>query len=56
LLAVQILLGTGMRVGELCALTLTDFEDDDEASFLKVQRGKGPSFAACRSATGCAGS
>jgi integrase len=43
-LAVQVLLGTGMRVGELCALTLTDFEDDEDVAFLKVQRGKGGKF------------
>jgi integrase len=40
-LAVQILLGTGRRVSELCALTLDDVGDDDDASFLKVRRGKG---------------
>lgn len=43
-LAVQILLGTGMRVSELCALALDDVEDDDDASFLKVRRGKGGKF------------
>ena len=43
-LAVQILLGTGMRASELCALTLEDVEDDDDGSFLKVRRGKGAKF------------
>ncbi len=43
-MAVAILLGTGMRVGELCALSLDDLEDDDEATFLKIRRGKGSKF------------
>jgi integrase len=43
-LAVLILLGTGMRVSELCALTVEDFEDDGDHSFLKVRRGKGAKF------------
>jgi len=43
-LAVQILLGTGMRLGELCALALEDVEDDGEAMFLKIRRGKGAKF------------
>jgi site-specific recombinase XerD len=43
-LAVQILLGTGMRVGELAGLELDDFEDEGEASFLKIKRGKGAKF------------
>jgi integrase len=43
-MAVQVLLGTGMRVSELCALRLEDFEDDDEACFFKIQRGKGAKF------------
>ncbi|HEY9288866.1 MAG TPA: tyrosine-type recombinase/integrase [Candidatus Dormibacteraeota bacterium] len=43
-LAVQILLGTGMRLGELCALELEDVEDDGEAMFLKIRRGKGAKF------------
>ena len=42
-LAVMILLGTGMRVGELAALTVEDFEDDD-AAFLKIRKGKGAKF------------
>jgi integrase len=33
-----------MRVGELCALRQVDFEDDAEAAFLKIQRGKGGKF------------
>ncbi len=43
-LAVQILLGTGMRVSELCGLKLTDIEDEGDAAFLKIQRGKGGKF------------
>jgi integrase len=43
-LAVQILLGTGIRVGELCSLALEDVEDDEEAMFLKIKRGKGAKF------------
>jgi site-specific recombinase XerD len=43
-IAVAILLGTGIRVGELCGLGLDDLEDDGEATFLKIQRGKGAKF------------
>jgi site-specific recombinase XerD len=44
-LAVKILLGTGIRVGELCNLQLEDVEDDDDAMmFLKIKRGKGAKF------------
>jgi integrase/recombinase XerD len=43
-LCVQILVGTGMRISELCALQLDDFEDDGQQSFLKVRRGKGAKF------------
>jgi site-specific recombinase XerD len=43
-MALQILLGTGMRVSELCAVLLDDIEEDDDASFLKVRRGKGAKF------------
>jgi site-specific recombinase XerD len=43
-IAVEILLGTGMRVGELCALGLEDVEDDGDATFLKIKRGKGGKF------------
>jgi integrase len=43
-LAVLMLLGTGMRVGELSALTVDDFEDEAEAAFLKVRHGKGGKF------------
>lgn len=43
-IAVAILYGTGMRVGELCALTLEDVEDDGDAAFLKIKRGKGAKF------------
>ena len=43
-IAVEILLGTGMRVGELCALALEDVEDDGDATFLKIKRGKGGKF------------
>ncbi len=40
-LAILILLGTGMRVGELCALTVDDIEDEGEAAFFKDQAGQG---------------
>jgi site-specific recombinase XerD len=43
-LAILILLGTGMRVGELCALRLDDIEDEGEAAFFKIRRGKGAKF------------
>jgi site-specific recombinase XerD len=43
-LSVQILVGTGLRVSELCGLQLDDFEDDADATFLKVRRGKGGKF------------
>ncbi len=43
-LAVKILLGTGIRVGELCNLLLEDVEDDEDAMFLKIKRGKGAKF------------
>jgi site-specific recombinase XerD len=43
-LAVQILLGTGMRIGELAALTVEDYESDGDVGFLKVRRGKGAKF------------
>ena len=44
LLAIQIMMGTGMRIAELRALLVEDFEDDGEASFLKIRRGKGGKF------------
>jgi site-specific recombinase XerD len=43
-LCVQVLLGTGTRISELCAIRLDDFEDDGQQSFLKVRRGKGAKF------------
>jgi integrase/recombinase XerD len=43
-LSVQILLGTGMRLSELCGLEVEDFEDDEEQAFLKIQKGKGAKF------------
>ena len=43
-LAVRILLGTGVRVGELVNLELDDVEDDGEGMFLKIKRGKGAKF------------
>ena len=43
-LAVKILLGTGIRVGELVNLLLEDVEDDEDAMFLKIKRGKGAKF------------
>ena len=44
-MAILILLGTGMRVGELCALKLeTDIEDEGDTIFLKIRRGNGGKF------------
>lgn len=43
-MAVKLLLGTGMRVSEMCALTLEDIEEDGDATTLKVKRGKGGKF------------
>ena len=43
-LAVQILAGTGLRLSELCGLEVDDFEDEADATFLKVRRGKGGKF------------
>ena len=43
-LAVQILLGTGMRVSEVAELTVDDFEDEGNVAFLKVRKGKGAKF------------
>jgi site-specific recombinase XerD len=43
-LAIQILLGTGMRLAELCALMIDDVEDEGEVTFLKIRSGKGAKF------------
>jgi site-specific recombinase XerD len=43
-LALQILLGTGMRVGELAALVVEDYESDRDVGFLKARKGKGAKF------------
>ena len=43
-LAIQVLLGTGMRLAELCALTIDDVEDEGEVTFLKIRSGKGSKF------------
>jgi integrase len=43
-LAIQILLGTGMRLAELCALSIDDVEDEGEVTFLKIRSGKGAKF------------
>jgi integrase/recombinase XerD len=43
-MVVLILLGTGMRVSELCALKQLDVEDEGDAVFLKIKRGKGGKF------------
>ena len=43
-IAVKILLGTGMRLSELCGLIVEDFEDDGLSAFLKVRHGKGAKF------------
>jgi integrase len=42
--AILVLLGTGMRISELCALELEDLEDDGETTFLKIRKGKGSKF------------
>jgi site-specific recombinase XerD len=41
---IQILLGTGMRLAELCALTIDDVEDEGEVTFFKIRSGKGAKF------------
>src|SRR5262249_58887877 len=43
-MAVKVLLGTGMRLSELCGLIVDDFEDDGVSAFLKVRHGKGAKF------------
>ena len=43
-MAVKVLLGTGMRLSELCGLIVDDFEDDGVSAFLKVMHGKGAKF------------
>src|SRR5262249_60219226 len=43
-MAVKVLLGTGMRLSELCGLIVEDFEDDSVSAFLKVRHGKGAKF------------
>ncbi len=43
-LAVEILLSTGMRVGELADLTVDDYESEGEVGFLTVRKGKGAKF------------
>ncbi len=43
-LTARILLGTGIRISELCDMRIDDFEDGGEQAFLKVQRGKGGKF------------
>jgi site-specific recombinase XerD len=43
-LAVQVLLGTGMRVGELANLVVDDYESEGDVGFLKVRKGKGAKF------------
>jgi hypothetical protein len=40
-MAVKVLLGTGMRLSELCGLIVEDFEDGGVSAFLKVRHGKG---------------
>lgn len=45
--AVKILLGTGMRLSELCGLIIEDFEDDGESAFLKVRHGQGGKVSSC---------
>ena len=48
----QVLLGTAMRLSELCGPIVDDFEDDGVSAFLKVRRGKGGSSSGSQSATG----
>ena len=43
-IAVKVLLSTGMRLSELCGLTVEDFEEDGLSAFLKVKHGKGAKF------------
>jgi len=43
-MAILILLRTGMRVSELSTLSLEDVEDEGDAAFLKIMRGKGGKF------------
>lgn len=43
-IAVKILLGTGMRLSELCGITIDDYEDDNESAFLKGRYGTGAKF------------
>lgn len=52
-LAILILLGTGMRVSELCALIVEDVEDGGEATFLKVRKGRGPAATSRTWSSGC---
>lgn len=53
-LAIQILLGTGMRISELAALTVEDVEDDGETVFLTIKKGRVRSSAAFPCPVGCA--
>src|SRR5262249_49440024 len=43
-MAVKVLLGTGMRLSELCGLIVEDREDDGVSAFLKVRHGRGAKF------------
>jgi len=54
-LAIQILLGTGMRLAELCALTTDDVEDEGDVTSRFVAA-RAPSSAEYPSAADCAGS
>jgi integrase len=40
-MAIKVLLGTGMRLSELCGPIVEDFENDGVRAFLKVRHGKG---------------
>ncbi len=51
-LAVQILLGTGMRVGELAALSATS-KTTARWAFSKSVKARAPSFVGCHSPAGC---
>jgi site-specific recombinase XerD len=55
-MAVQILLGTGMRLAELCGLTIDDVEGEGDVTFLRSAAARVPSSAESRSAVDYAGS
>jgi len=52
-LAVQILLGTGMRVGELAALSVATSKTKARSAFSKSAKARAPSFVGCGSPADC---